>query len=191
MKKRSAKLVAVFLVMVLMTMSLTGCRASYTPGEVDGDTYTNKWAGLKVTVPSGYKMLTPEEAGVKNGVYRDYDFGCLFTADNNTKIPMCYVMTREGKEDIDAAGEEFTKAFGNSSGLMVNQGGVTYQVTVDKNYYSIAGESYTCFHLGVSVADIYCAFRDVDGTGIVAVCAVTMSGGATEVDLFNMFEKFK
>ncbi|MBR7020649.1 MAG: hypothetical protein IKI15_06305 [Lachnospiraceae bacterium] len=192
MKKRSAKFIAMFLVMVLMTMSLTGCRAAYTPGTVDGSTYTNEWAEVKIDLPAGYKMLDPKDAGVSNGKYGEFDFACLFAADTNTKIPMCYIMTREGKVDIDEIGEEFTREFGGVSALgEVSQGRTTYQVSISKNYYSIAGASYTCFHMGVSVADIYCAFRDIEGTGLIAICVVTMSGGATEVDVYNMFEQLK
>ena len=192
MKKRSAKFVAMFLVMVLMTMSLTGCRAAYTPGTVDGNTYTNEWAEVQVTLPSGYKMLTAKDAGISNGKYREFDFGCLFAADNKTSVPMCYVLTYEGKSDVDAIGEDFTKQFGGTSSLTeFKQGGVTYQVSVSKSYCSIAGESYTCFHMGVSIADVYCAFRDIDGTGIIAICVVTMNDSASEEDVFNMFEKLK
>ena len=188
MKKLMKQLTALLLAGVLM-MTMTACRKEYTSGEVVGDTYTNEWAEVKVTVPSGYKMLDTSSAGrAPSG----FDMGAAFVADASVTIPACYVLTRQGEADIEEIGESFTQEFGGTSGMMnISQGGTTYQVTITKSYYTIAGESYLCFHLGVSVADVYCAFRDVDGTGVIAICVVTMNGYGTDDEdaIFDMFEK--
>ena len=187
MKRSSMKIVALVLVVAMMTMSLTACRKSYTTGTVDGSTYTNEWAELKIDVPSGYKMYSEKDIG---GAPSGFEFGCAFAADEKVPLPLCYVLTREGEADINAIGEDFTKQFGGATGLMeVSQGGVTYQVSISKDYYTIAGESFTCFHMSVSVADVYCAFRDIDGTGVIAVCVVTMNGTSSVSDIFKLFEE--
>lgn len=187
--KTSVKTILALLLVAVVACNLTACgRKPYTAGVVDGDTYTNDWAGIKVTLPDNYSMLSESAVGVSNGRYQNFDFGCAFAS--SAQAPVCYVLTKEGKNDIDAIGEEFTKEFGGISGSMdIKQGGVTYQVTVSKDYYTIAGESYLCFHFGIAVGDVYCAFRDVEGTGIIALCVVTMSGGDSEETVFDMFKK--
>ena len=73
--------------------------------------------------------------------------------------------------------------------MNVQQGKTTYQVSINKVYYSIAGESYQVYHLSVSTMDLYCALRDVEGTGVFVIYVITMNGGSTEEDIFGMFEK--
>ena len=185
------KRVTAILLAVVMMFAVTACGKKYSPGEVDGNTYTNDWANLKVTIPSDYMMVDPSSAGAAGGTYKGFDVRCIFAMNDKVPIPMCYVMSREGKVDIEDIGEEFAKEFGGSSGLMnMQQGNTTYQVTVDKRYYTIAGESYLCFHIGVSVADVYCSFRSVDDTGVIAVCAITMPGSTSVDELYNMFKTF-
>lgn len=188
MKKLAKRLTAVLLVGIL-TISLTACRKSYTKGVVDGDTYTNRWAEVKVTVPSGYKMIDISDAKLSSAMNK-FDVGCIFAADSATSIPICYVMTVEGEQDLAAIGEQFSNEFGGTGGAMnVQQGKTTYQVSINKVYYSIAGESYQVYHLSVSTMDLYCALRDVEGTGVFVIYVITMNGGSTEEDIFGMFEK--
>lgn len=181
------KLFALFLVGVL-ALSLTGCRRSYSVGEVDGTTYTNKWAEVKVSLPSDYVMMDKSQMGrVSNG----FEVACVFCKNNATKVPLCAVMTREGDVDINQIGEEFTQEFGGTGGsTTIQQGGTTVQVTINKEYYTIAGESFLCFHMSLSVGDVYCAFREIDDTGVFAICVVTLTGGdESEEDIFNMFKE--
>ena len=187
MKKHADKLIALLLIGILV-ISLTGCKKKYSVGEVDGNTYKNEWAELKVTLPDGYKMMDSSTTSAPEG----FELGAAFAVDSSVPIPACYILTREGEADVDAIGEDFTKQFGGSSGLMnVSKDGTTYQVSVTKTYYTIADESFLCFHLSVSIADVYCAFREVDDTGVIALCVVTMSGygSGSEEDVFKLFEK--
>ena len=180
------KMLALFLIGVL-AMALTGCRKSYTVGEVDGSTYTNKWAEVEVVLPSDYVMMDKSQMGT---VSDGFEMACVFSKNTENKTPMCAVMTREGDVDINAIGEDFTRAFGGTSGsTTIKQGGSTVQITISKSYYTIADESYMCFHMNLSVGDIYCAFREIDDTGVIAICVITV-GDSTQADaVFDMFQK--
>jgi|GEM_PF-2860109 hypothetical protein len=189
LKKCIRKMMAVLLAAVLMC-SLTACGPKpYSTGVVDGDTYTNEWAELTVSLPSGYKMLDASQIGGKT--VQKFDVGCAFAAVSETgamQMPVCYVLCFEGRADIDEIGEEFTKEFGGSNAIQnVKQGSTTIQFTVDKNYCTIAGEDYMCFHIGVAVADVYCAFRGIEETGVVCVCAVTQNGTTDRDKVFDLF----
>ena len=189
---RIKRITAVLLVM-MMTIALTACgKEPYSAGELDGTVYTNKWANIRIEVPDDFQQVDPSIGGAVNGKYKGFDVGCMFAKNDKTHLPMVYVMCREGEVDINEIGEDFTKEFGGSTGLLnVQQGNVTYQVTIDKGYYTIADESYMCFHIGVSVADVYCAFRAVDDTGAICICAITMNGSPTIEEVFKMVEKLK
>ncbi|MBP5462765.1 MAG: hypothetical protein J6Y20_11690 [Lachnospiraceae bacterium] len=187
MKMFAKKLTALLLIGIL-TMSLTACRKSYTKGEVDGNTYTNKWAEVQVTLPSGYKMLDVSDLNY-SGSMSKFDIGCAFKADDKT-APICYVLTLEGEQDLAAIGQEFADEFGGTGGAMnVKQGKTTYQVSINKLNYSIADASYDVYHISVGTGDLYCALHDVEGTGVIVIYVITLSGGTTEDEVFDMFTK--
>ena len=195
--KQLVKRLAAFLLVAVLVMSLTACRRSYTKGEVDENTYTNKWAEVKVTLPEGYKMI--DISGQKlSASMNKFDVGCIFTADNEDpkkQTPMCYVFTVEGEQDLAAIGQEFAEEFGGTGTAMnYKQGKTTRQISINKLNYSIAEDSYDVYHISISDKDdsgeVYMALRDVEGTGAFVIYVITLnSDGVDADDIFDMFEK--
>ncbi len=151
----------------------------YTTGEVDGQTYTNKWAKVKVTVPDDYIIDT------KNQKTDGFDVPFAFASKDGKSY--CYVFTRECKPDMSNTEEEFRKMFGDGK-FNVSYGKIGMQMNFSTDHRTIAGESYDCLVFSGAGARIVVAFRAVYDNGVFCICTATMNG-VYEDDLFKMFEK--
>ena len=120
----------------------------YTKGELNGDVYTNEWAGIRFTLPEGFVNGSAEDYDDSSDIYTD---ACLVAEDDDDNgisfmIEESKGFTGETEEDFmtditeDALDEE-----------MISQGwsfGDFYSMT-------IAGETYRAIKLSNSYTDAF------------------------------------
>jgi len=158
----------------------------FSPGEVDGNTYINKWANLKVTAEGEFKTLD-----MKQSIGGGFDSQFVFQKKDNTAV--CIVMTHEGGEaSIESLEESLKEEFNSNGGLMMlpipNVGG-NVQMSITSDHRMIAGESYSCMVMSMPFLKLTIALREVNDNGVIGIAVATLMDG-NEDEVFKMFEQY-
>ncbi len=175
--------IAVLLIAGLVTLVIVRQNRKYSTGELDGTTYTNKWAGVKVEVGSEYKINS-----VSGKQYQGYDIGVAVT--NQKATSGLFVMSQEreiNNDDIEA----LLKAMIGDGSTMLNlpiSKTTTVQTSLKTERKTIAGESYTCIVMTVPGGKLVLAARAVHDNGIFFIEVVT-TGNEDPEDYLRLISK--
>ena len=173
-------IIIVVVVGVVAAVLIIRNNRKYTPGEMVGNTYVNKWAKVKVEVPDSYTYQT----NIKKTNGYEVPFALLATDG----LSYCYVFTREGETKVENLETEFRKMFGDGN-MGFSFGKVGVQMSVSTDHRVIAGESYDCLVMSAAGVRFVFAYRTVYDNGIFVICTAT-AGGVYEDDIFKLFEKY-
>ncbi|MBQ6660574.1 MAG: hypothetical protein IJM57_03985 [Lachnospiraceae bacterium] len=174
-------IVAFITIAVIVVILVIKIAHKYSPGVVDGTSYVNKWADVKIDVPDSYQIQ--QVGGMSNG------FETPFAFFRNSPVAAGIVVTREGETDMYKIEEEFLQEFGGSGGsISVPMGKTVQQMSIDQTHRTIAGEDYLCFEFSSQETYMCAAFRAVHDNGVFGIVAVATS--ADEIDeVLNLLEK--
>lgn len=155
----------------------------YTTGEVDGKTYTNRWADVRIELTDEYAVYD-----YSNSMPKGFDAPFVFVNVSNQSLGA--VMMREGKPDLSRVEEEMREAFGGGSGVMsVQSGKSTVQMTFTSERRMFGGYEYICLKMAIPSYTIYCAFRSCHDNGVI--CIVAAGKNEQETDkILKMLQKY-
>lgn len=201
--KKTWKITALLIVAALL---LTSCglfsgvaKGSIKAGKWDESIFSNEWSNVKLTLPSGYKSLTPQEMkdALKAGeevVFNDnnqvavdlasmrtlYDF-MIIAADQVSNIFLCYenVKMIPGADKMDAEG--YNNALKEQ---LQNVTQISYTF-LPSGTATVAGESYFVGKSSINNGNLYQDYyiRKLDDAFIVFMVTYTDSS-KPEIDRF-------
>ncbi|MBO4324025.1 MAG: hypothetical protein J5845_01325 [Lachnospiraceae bacterium] len=174
-ERRNRSEVNIFIiVLILIGLAAAGVfiamqlkHSKYSKGTYDGNTYINEWAGVKVTLPSDYKIDHEKNTGPQTSRY--------YTNPGGSEIfGICSI---SGESSVDRGLDTIRSTV--ISGFASTAYG--YNLTTnDYKEVTIAGRKYKCLPMQVDSGDVsmyinFYACR-INKNGVMLFCIAGMSG---------------
>ncbi len=154
----------VFLLLAVCVMVLftTACKKDDTPfahGTIIGSSYSSRFLGIKINVPSNYEMMNDADLATMNSV-KDMSADALKSKlDGGDFIYEMYTASNDGSsinitmQDQSASGTKMTEKdyFKHMKDLIVAQfQQAGYDITADESTVTFKGESTRCLKIALS-----------------------------------------